>query len=177
MELDNCKGFQYTFASGVYKCNPKTQLRSGHSWNTQGYFYLRLSKAHLFSNIDINPMKNLGLSCTEKVVDLEREYVKNRVSKPVRFLLWFACGVGGVEIICIVLVWGLLKSNEDIHGYAVTATGFKRFGYAELKTTIRVSVKKLEEAQEELFTKVYWLISEWQRLRYSTKLIKEKQNF
>ncbi|XP_004291073.1 PREDICTED: putative receptor protein kinase ZmPK1 [Fragaria vesca subsp. vesca] len=137
LELDNCKGFQYTFASGVYKCNPKTQLRSGHSWNTQGYFYLRLPKAHLFSNIDINPMKNLGLSCTEKVVDLEREYVKNRVSKPVRFLLWFACGVGGVEIICIVLVWGLLKSNEDIHGYAVTATGFKRFGYAELKTATR----------------------------------------
>ncbi|KAL6207881.1 hypothetical protein ACLB2K_018834 [Fragaria x ananassa] len=83
-------------------------------------------------------MKKLGLSCTEKVVDLEREYVKNRVSKPVRFLLWFACGVGGVEIICIVLVWGLLKSNEDIHGYAVTATGFKRFSYAELKTATRV---------------------------------------
>ncbi|KAM5565759.1 putative receptor protein kinase ZmPK1 [Rosa sericea] len=142
LKLDNCKGFQYTFDSGVYKCNPKTQLRSGHRWNTQGYFYLRLPKAHLFSNTDIKPLKNLGFSCTEKVVDLEREYVKDRVSKRVKFLLWFAYGVAGVEIICIILVWGLLsstfsKSNEDIHGYLLTATGFKRFSYAELKTATR----------------------------------------
>ncbi|KAK9946466.1 hypothetical protein M0R45_011931 [Rubus argutus] len=142
LELDNCKGFQYTFASGVYNCNPKTQLRSGHRWNTQGYFYLRLPKAHLFSNPNIKPQPNFGLNCADRVVDLKREYVQARVSKPVKFLLWFACGVGGVEIICIVLVWGLLsstlsKSNEDIHGYLLTATGFKRFSYAELKTATR----------------------------------------
>ncbi|PRQ27753.1 putative protein kinase RLK-Pelle-SD-2b family [Rosa chinensis] len=40
------------------------------------------------------------------------------------------------------LVWGLLsstfsKSNEDIHGYLLTTTGFKRFSYAELKTATR----------------------------------------
>ncbi|KAB2619440.1 receptor protein kinase ZmPK1 [Pyrus ussuriensis x Pyrus communis] len=147
LKLDNCKGFQYTFdrGNGFYNCNPKTQLRSGHMSDSQGYLYLRLPKAFLLSNgSGIKAPKDYGLICTDRDIDLNRNYVKNHVSKPVKFLLWFACGVGGFEIVCLLLFLCLLNSrtrknsNEDMQqGYLLAATGFKRFSYAELKKATR----------------------------------------
>ena len=53
-------------------------------------------------------------------------------------MLWFACGVGGLEIICIFVVWFLLiktrkKSSADKEGYVLATTGFRYFTYVELK--------------------------------------------
>ncbi|KAM0968347.1 hypothetical protein ACFX2A_017011 [Malus domestica] len=153
LKLENCKGFQYTFdrGNGFYNCNPKTQLRSGHMSDSQGYLYLRLPKAFLLSNgSGIKAAKDYGLICTDRVIDLNRNYVKNHVSKPVKFLLWFACGVGGFEIVCILLFLCLLNSrtrkkfNEDMQqGYLLAATGFKRFSYTELKKATRGFIEEI----------------------------------
>ena len=46
--------------------------------------------------------------------------------------------MGGLEVICIFVVWCLLiktrkSSGVDNQGYAFTATGFRKFTYVELK--------------------------------------------
>lgn len=54
-------------------------------------------------------------------------------------MLWFACGVGGLEIICIFLVWYLLirthqsSGAADKQGYHLAGVGFRKYTYAELK--------------------------------------------
>jgi serine/threonine protein kinase len=56
----------------------------------------------------------------------------------VKILLWFACGLEGLEVICIVLVWCLLTKGQQSwgankQGYLPAATRFKKFTYAKLK--------------------------------------------
>ena len=56
----------------------------------------------------------------------------------VKFMLWFASGVAGLEVICIFVVWCLLnqtrkRSSADKQGYALCANKFRNFTYAELK--------------------------------------------
>ncbi|KAK9946465.1 hypothetical protein M0R45_011930 [Rubus argutus] len=143
LQLCNCKGFQYSLIPGqsMYSCYPKTVLLNGYrSPSFFGDLYLRVPKIHLLSYG--MPQEEYRLSCVDKVVELDRTYEKSRVTGLVKFLLWFACGVGGFEIICILLVLGLLRqtrrnSNEDTEGYLLAATGFKRFSYAELKKATR----------------------------------------
>ena len=65
-------------------------------------------------------------------------YVKSRVNGIVKFMLWFACGVGGLEVICIFVVWCLLirtgkSSGADKQCYVIVAIGFKNITYVELK--------------------------------------------
>ncbi|XP_050366810.1 putative receptor protein kinase ZmPK1 [Argentina anserina] len=141
LRLCNCKGFQYSLIPslhiGSYSCYPKTVLLNGYtSPSFFGDLYLRVPKMHL-SAYGL-PQEDYSLSCLEKVIELDRTYEKSRVSSLVKFLLWFACGVGGFEIICILLILGVITrnrrdSNEDKYGYHLAATGFKRFSYSELK--------------------------------------------
>ncbi|ONI33511.1 hypothetical protein PRUPE_1G429700 [Prunus persica] len=143
LKLCNCKGFQYSRIPGrpTYSCYPKTVLLNGYrSPSFFGDLYLRVPKNHLLSYQ--KPQGEYRLNCLGTVVGLDRNYVKTSVTGSVKFLLWFACGVGGFEIICILLVLGLLRStrpnsNEDMQGYVLAATGFKRFSYGELKKATR----------------------------------------
>jgi serine/threonine protein kinase len=53
-------------------------------------------------------------------------------------MLWFAGGLGGVELLGFFLVWFFLfrsskNSGEDNHDYVLAATGFRKFSYYELK--------------------------------------------
>ncbi|KAH0989998.1 hypothetical protein GBA52_001481 [Prunus armeniaca] len=122
-KLCNCKGFQYSRIPGkpTYSCYPKTVLLNGYrSPSFFGDLYLRVPKNHLLSYQ--KPQEEYRLNCLGTVVGLDRNYVKASVTGSVKFLLWFACGVGGFEIICILLVLGLLRStkpnsNEDMQGY------------------------------------------------------------
>ena len=55
-----------------------------------------------------------------------------------RFMLGFASGLVGLEIICIFVVWCLLirtqkNSDVDKQGYVIAATRFRKFTYAALK--------------------------------------------
>ncbi|KAG6674578.1 hypothetical protein I3843_15G045800 [Carya illinoinensis] len=140
LQLCNCKGFQFKFSQddGFPNCFPKTLLLNGYrSPDFPGDLYLRLPKSNLFSYAD--PVQHFTLVCSSKgTVQLDRTYKRSRENGIVKFMLWFACGVGGLEIICIFLVWHLLSrtqqtSDVDRQGYLVAVTGFRRFTYVELK--------------------------------------------
>ncbi|KAF5468196.1 hypothetical protein F2P56_012370 [Juglans regia] len=136
LQLCNCIAFQFTFYrdNGTSNCYPKTLLLNGYrSPDFQGDLYLRLPKSNLFSYE--NSVQNFELVCSSIV---DRKYKRSQGNGIVRFMFWFACGVGGLEIICIFLVWCLLSrthqaSSVDKQGYLVAVTGFRRFTYAELK--------------------------------------------
>ncbi|KAG5021976.1 hypothetical protein JHK85_018318 [Glycine max] len=139
--LCECMGFQYSFAreNGLFWCYPKRQLLNGHhSPGFTGQIFLRLPK----NDVQENRVQNSDdLACSrnaEKV--LERPYVKGKENGSVKFMLWFAIGLGGFEVLCIFMVWCFLfrSSNHlvsaDQQGYVLAAaTGFRRYTYSELK--------------------------------------------
>ncbi|KAG6624574.1 putative receptor protein kinase ZmPK1 [Carya illinoinensis] len=139
LELAECKAFQYTFRSddGYSTCYPKILLRNGHLPSFGGSFYLRVLKNNHLSNANL--AEEVGLNCSSKgALLLERAYTKSRVNGIVKFMLWFVCGLGGLEIVGIFFVWFLLlrtpkNSTADKQGYLLAITGFRKFTYSELK--------------------------------------------
>ncbi|KAM3758157.1 hypothetical protein ACB098_01G021600 [Castanea mollissima] len=130
----DCKAFQYTLRHGYTICYPKVLLLNGSRYpNLNGNIYLKLPKNKLLSND--NPLEEFSLNCSSKSTLESSKYNENGT---VKFMLWFACGVGGLEIICIFVVWFLLiktrkNSSADKEGYVLATTGFRYFTYAELK--------------------------------------------
>ncbi|KAF5444852.1 hypothetical protein F2P56_033949 [Juglans regia] len=140
LELAECKAFQYTFdkALGFSKCYTKIQLMNGYrSPSFEGSFYLRVPENNLLSNANL--AEEIGLNCSsEGPLLLERVYLKSRVIGTGKFMLWFVCGLGGLEIVSIFLVWFLFirtpnSSSPDKQGYLLAITGFRKFTYSELK--------------------------------------------
>ncbi|XP_061343792.1 putative receptor protein kinase ZmPK1 [Gastrolobium bilobum] len=139
---DNCKGIQLKFNGiGTYNCYPKTILLNGRdSPNFDGETYLKLPKATLLSsNKPFN--KHAPLKCSVGLSQrLNRFYQKPRRNSTLNFLVWFACGIGAFEMSMIFLVWFFLfRTNkrpdlEDQQRHLLSATGFQRFTYAELKS-------------------------------------------
>ncbi|XP_059454024.1 putative receptor protein kinase ZmPK1 [Corylus avellana] len=136
----NCKAFQFKFDddAGFSKCYPKTTLLNGHrSQAFKGDLYLRVPESNRLSYA--NSVEEFRLDCSSQgTVKLDRTYVKSRPNGTVKIMLWFACGLGGLEVVCIVLVWCLLIRGQqswsaDKQGYLPAATGFRKFTYAELK--------------------------------------------
>ncbi|KAJ1384536.1 Serine/threonine-protein kinase, active site [Sesbania bispinosa] len=89
-----------------------------------------------------NPMEDNGLVCLRNAAkQLERSYVKGKENGSVKFfMLWFATGLGGVELVCFLLVWCFLFKNTSKHlgtdtqgNVLEAATGFRKFSYSELK--------------------------------------------
>ncbi|XP_040997882.1 putative receptor protein kinase ZmPK1 [Juglans microcarpa x Juglans regia] len=140
LELAECKAFQYTFGTtiGYSNCYPKILLMNGHLLPSfDGSFYLRVPENNLLTNINL--VEEIRLNCSsEGPLLLGRAYLKNRVNGTVKFMLWFVCGLGGLEIVGIFLVWFLLirtpkSSSADKQGYLLAITGFRKFTYSELK--------------------------------------------
>ncbi|OIW14895.1 hypothetical protein TanjilG_30614 [Lupinus angustifolius] len=138
---DNCKGFQFKFNEvATYNCYPKTILLNGRDTpNFDGESYLKLPNA-----IAINSKKPLNkhspLNCSVSLSQpLNRTYQKAKRNTALRFLVWFATGVAVFEISVIFLVWFFLfrtnkQSNDgDQQRHILSATGFERFTYSELK--------------------------------------------
>ncbi|KAG6672017.1 hypothetical protein I3842_16G035300 [Carya illinoinensis] len=141
LELAECKAFQYTFGTtiGYSNCYPKILLMNGHRLPSfEGSFYLRVPKNNLLSS-NANLVEEMRLNCSsEGPLLLERAYLKSRVNGTVKFMLWFVCGLGGLEIVGIFLVWLLLfgtpkSSSANKQGYLLAITGFRKFNYSELK--------------------------------------------
>ncbi|KAG2663583.1 hypothetical protein I3760_16G038600 [Carya illinoinensis] len=143
LELPECRAFQYSFSreDTHSSCYPKTLLMNGHRLPSfEGSFYLRVPKKDL-SNLlsNANLAEEIDLNCSsEGPLLLERVYLKNRVNGTVKFMLWFVCGLGGLEIVSIFLVWCLFirtpkSSSADKQGYLLAITGFRKFTYSELK--------------------------------------------
>ncbi|GMI78489.1 hypothetical protein like AT5G24080 [Hibiscus trionum] len=141
----NCKGFQYKFSDsdGFYNCFPKALLRNGHQTpNFNGDIYIKLPKSYNMSNRKKEHFHEM-LDCPKSnTFLLERSYAKRQENGIVKFMLWFAILLGGVEIISILLVWLLLyrasqDKNASRDGYVFAAAGFKRFTFDELKEATR----------------------------------------
>ena len=129
----DCKAFEYSFNEyyGYSKCSPKTRLLNGYRTpNLHGDIYLKLPKSKILSLT--NPLEEFNLNCPG---DGTIQSGRNRTQK---FMLWFACGVGGLEIISFFLVWCLFIKTEkslgvDKQAYDRAAIGFRKFTYTELK--------------------------------------------
>ncbi|XP_020232520.1 putative receptor protein kinase ZmPK1 [Cajanus cajan] len=132
-----CKGFQYSYSDkkGFFRCYTKTQLLNGRrSPKFTGSTYLRLPKNSSFS---------VKQSAVETVhdhvcsVQLRRDYIKARVSHVATVFQWFATAFGALEMVSIFVVWFLIRTNQrtnaDLQGYYLAATGFRKFSYSELK--------------------------------------------
>ncbi|CAL5383783.1 unnamed protein product [Camellia sinensis] len=143
-----CKGFVFIFESGVYKCNFKSQLRNGrHSPHVIGTLYVKLNvseKSGVFSSNAV-PVKEMKLNCSslgKNTIQLDRVYKTNDGNKFLNFLVWFACAIGVVEMLCILLISFLVfkkpnNSGPETQGYFLAAMKFKKFTYAEMKRATR----------------------------------------
>ncbi|XP_062078855.1 putative receptor protein kinase ZmPK1 [Humulus lupulus] len=146
---DSCVGFHYKYNKdgGYYNCYVKSHLRNGYrAPGFDGDIYLKLPKSVLSSLIhrapDYDESNNFNcfLSSGNSTQHLDRRYVKKNVSGVLKFMLWFVCGVGGVEICVILMVWLFVIRNHENSsldniqaGYLLAATGFRKFSYLELK--------------------------------------------
>ncbi|PON44701.1 S-receptor-like serine/threonine-protein kinase [Parasponia andersonii] len=141
-----CVGFQYSFFKKKdvlgYHCYPKLLLVNGYRAPMFfGDFYLRYQR-----NYSISYAFDSELSCLENAtLLLPRFYSKSHDNELVKFILWFVTGLGGFEMICVLLVWLFLlaRSSQQNSGsdhtrdYLLAATGFKRFSFSELKKATR----------------------------------------
>jgi hypothetical protein len=132
-----CKGFQFKFDpnTGVYSCYPKALLLNGHhTVDFDGDMYVKLPKAGISSD------KEVMLDCHGEVRQrLSRMYENGHENRSLKSLVWFVSALGGVELTCLLLVWGFLfkaGKNPD-KGYILAAAGFRKFSYAELKKATR----------------------------------------
>ncbi|XP_059629715.1 putative receptor protein kinase ZmPK1 [Cornus florida] len=136
----NCKGFQFKYdrTNGYYLCYTKALLLDGY--RSEGFeetMYIKLPKSNL-SSYD-KPTQEFRLDCSQQVTTpLCRNYKQQQENSTVKFMLWFACGCGGVEIIGFLLVsYVLYRNRQGSHatekGYLQVGTGFTKFTYAELK--------------------------------------------
>ncbi|KAM2544279.1 hypothetical protein TB1_015987 [Malus domestica] len=144
LELCNCPGFHYKFGGGHHNCYPKTQFRNGY--RTPGFtgeLYLKLPKSILSS---YNATAKGFNMCSSKLTSqLSRTYEKKSTNGSVNFMLKFASALGGLELICIIVVWYfVMRSSEEkeesdvvTQGYLHAVTGFRRFSYSELKKATR----------------------------------------
>ncbi|KAL4649552.1 hypothetical protein ACB092_01G021600 [Castanea dentata] len=146
LQLHNFKAVQYAFEEG--DCFLKSLLLNGyHSPDFNKDIYLRLPKN--YSSLYNSYVEEFSLDCSrDGTIQLERTYAKSRLNGTVKFMLWFTCGVGGLEVICIFVVWCLLiktqeSSGADNQGYALAATGFRKFTYGELKKATKGFTKEI----------------------------------
>ncbi|OMO78835.1 hypothetical protein CCACVL1_14065 [Corchorus capsularis] len=153
LEICDCKGFQFRVKKAHHPyggtfCYPKTQLRNGHREpNYIADFYVKLPKANL--SIYTNSIQDYKLECSEQVKQLDRTYLKSSENPSIRFALWSACVIGGIEFLIIFLVWFFLIRSRHDHsapngGYHLALTAsFRKFSYAELEKATRGFKKEI----------------------------------
>ncbi|KAK2386681.1 putative receptor protein kinase ZmPK1 [Trifolium repens] len=145
LRMCQCIAFQYRLVrdQGMSYCYPKTQLQNGYSSpEFRGSIFLRLPKGkHVFSQENvITKDDNLVCSRNNGVKQLRRSYVKGKENESVKFMLWFAIGLGVIEVLCFFMVGCFLFKNRkhysitEKQGYVLAAAiGFREFNYSELK--------------------------------------------
>ncbi|GMN64994.1 hypothetical protein TIFTF001_034055 [Ficus carica] len=147
LDLCDCMGFQYSYRQWgdprIFECYPKTILRNGiQEPKFFGDMFLKVPKIHLLSFVNSND--GFGLDCSNNTITTLAitTYTKSHANVFVKSMLWFACGVGILEVIFVICVRCLLfrakqNSDEDTRTRALAATGFKRFSFDELKMATR----------------------------------------
>ncbi|KAL4272780.1 hypothetical protein GQ457_13G020410 [Hibiscus cannabinus] len=143
----NCKGFQHNFRDHngfqFHDCYPKAQLRNGQQTSSfQGDFYIKVPKSYNISNKETENLQRTLVCPQNNTIPLDRSFAKTHQSEIVKFMLWFACALGGLEFLSIFFIWLLFfragqDKNGDKEGYVFAATGFKRFTFDDLKKATR----------------------------------------
>ncbi|KAK7310827.1 hypothetical protein RJT34_08580 [Clitoria ternatea] len=147
---DGCRGVQFKFNEvSTYNCYPKTMLLNGRDTpNFDGEVYLKLPKAILNSK---KPIKHSTMKCSIGLSQrLNRIYHMPARNSTLSFLVWFTCGIGVFEVSIIFLVWFFLFRTNKQPGtighqqrHLLSATGFQRYTYAELKTATKGFKEKI----------------------------------
>ncbi|RDX89930.1 putative receptor protein kinase ZmPK1, partial [Mucuna pruriens] len=144
LQLCNCKGIQYmyVFGSGTYTCYPKLQLRNAYRtpyFSADLYLKLPANSSYYYEGSAYDHSIDCS-SSTSTTIELERAYDMGHESRYVKFLFWFVGGVGGLEFLCIFLIWlflvrtrGQRYSGVEGRVYNLAMTGFRKFSYSELK--------------------------------------------
>ena len=141
---DNCVAVQLKFNEfATYNCYPKTMALNGRDIpGFVGEVYLKLPNSILGSSTKI--LKHSRMNCSVGLSQkLNRVYQSPKKNSTLIFLVWFACGVGVFEFSTIFLVWFCLFRTSknpdplDKKQYLLSATGFQRFTYAELKSATK----------------------------------------
>ncbi|EXB89240.1 Putative receptor protein kinase ZmPK1 [Morus notabilis] len=147
-----CKGFEYSFSYDEgYYCYTKTLLANGYQVPSySGDTYMRLPKNHQLSR------EEFKLNCSDQVV--KHEEIKSHENQSVRFILWFAIGIGGLEILSILVVWCLLIRTQkdavtDARSHILATTRFIRFSFAELKKATRGFAQEIGRGSEGIVYK------------------------
>jgi hypothetical protein len=145
LQLCNCKGIQFTYVKdgtgipGTYTCYPKMQLRNAYRipyFNADLHLKLPVNSSYTYTE-SMDDKYKLSCSSNPKTVTLATSYNKFREGRYIRFLLWFVGGMGGLEILCIFLMWFFFvrkkekTSRTDTRVYDMV--GFRKFSYSELK--------------------------------------------
>lgn len=135
----NCMGFQYKFSDGFYKCYPKSSLLNGQrSSGFDGFMYIKLPKI-LVSSYEKNRIREFRMDCSgTNSVMLERFYKKQKENTTLRFMVWFATSIGGIELLLICIFWCFLYQNHrnsdpTKQGYLQVGSGFRKFTYNDMK--------------------------------------------
>ncbi|CAL5365082.1 unnamed protein product [Camellia sinensis] len=135
-------GFNTDFTGAMvftnYNCYTKSLLLNGYrSTGFPDPMYIKLPKVTLKSYT--NHVQGFSSDCPRPVsLQLNRIYKKPQENETLQFLVWFASAIGGVEIICVCLVFCFLyrtrpDSVATTQSYLQIATGFRKFTYSELK--------------------------------------------
>ncbi|KAL9313042.1 hypothetical protein ACSQ67_018494 [Phaseolus vulgaris] len=141
---DKCVAVQLKFNEfSDYNCYPKTMAFNGRdSPNFDGELYLKLPNAILRSSTKI--LKHSPMNCSVGLSQkLNRFYQPPEKNSTLSFLVWFAFGVGVFELSTSFLVWFFLlrtskhPDTKDQQHHLLSATGFQRFTYAELKSATK----------------------------------------
>ncbi|KAF8007198.1 hypothetical protein BT93_K1253 [Corymbia citriodora subsp. variegata] len=145
LNLCNCRGFQYTTSGSgdTFNCFPKTELLNGHNLPSfAGEFFIKVPKNKTFTEDQL--VKRTQYSCppNPEVMVVDWTCSKKGKNGALNFMLWFACVVGGIEIVVVFLVcFFLIRNRQDVTSahqrYLLATTGFKRFTYDELKKATR----------------------------------------
>ncbi|KAL4649555.1 hypothetical protein ACB092_01G021900 [Castanea dentata] len=136
-----CKAFQYNNNTCYLKARLLNGYRSPYLW---GDIYLKLPKSKILSNA--SRREEFSLNCSS-VGTLQSS--KTGDNGTVKFMLWFAGGVGGLEIICIFVVWCLLTRTRkrlgvhDKQGHAIAVIRLRKFTYSELKKATKGFAKEI----------------------------------
>ncbi|XP_010064169.3 putative receptor protein kinase ZmPK1 [Eucalyptus grandis] len=146
LSLCNCRGFVYysSGSGGTTDCYPKIELLNGHNLSSfDGESFIKFPKNMTFPVDQLVKRSQYICPPTSAVKILDRSK-----DGGLSFMLWFACVVGGIEIVVVFLVWCfLIRIQRDVtsahQSYLNAAAGFKRFTYDELKKATRNFSKEI----------------------------------
>uniref|UniRef100_A0A803LJB3 Receptor-like serine/threonine-protein kinase n=1 Tax=Chenopodium quinoa TaxID=63459 RepID=A0A803LJB3_CHEQI len=143
LQSPDCKAFLLKFDHNTFNCYPKVvRLLNGYQAPYfHGTLYLKVPKnisaSILSPNSTTEDQSKLYCDAGDTTIQLQRDYRTKDEGGLLKFLLWFAVGIGIAEIICVLMVWCFLfkgqhDSSKVTQDYDAIF-GFKRFSHDELK--------------------------------------------